>query len=196
MRWFKGLLAVAVVAMGLVGSAKADSITAVLVGGVSVPNGPNFDFTYDISLTTLMSLNATPVSDFFQIVDVKGYVSATWTPVVGTWTLPTTVAQNVVPVNPSGTITYLPDSVLIPNVLVTYTGLLYTNSTPSDVPIGTLVITSTLQDTMPGWMVGSDTQGSLNGSNFTACPVPIPTPAAAWAGLGLFALLAARKVMR
>ncbi len=205
--WFLNSLKVRIcglaVAMGLLGSMASASTVASFVG--VTPNGSNFDFTYDIVLTTGMSVDPGRVSDFFQVLDVLGYQGAAWYPLYGTvgtnWTVGL-VAQNSVPTNGiPADFTYTPDSVLRPNVVVTYiAGPIITNAGPVDMPLGTLVITSECGLVQQGWMVGSDTQilpnAVLNGSNFTACPVPVPTPAAAWAGLGLFALLAIRKVVR
>jgi hypothetical protein len=192
-----------VVAMGLLSSMASASTVATFLS--VTPNGSDFDFKYAISLTTRMSVGVVPVADFFEIVDVLGYKGAAWYPLFGivgpNWTVGIT-AVNSVPTNGiPASFTYLPDAAGIPNVLVTYVaGPNITNASAVDMPLGTLVITSTLNEVAPGWMVGSDTQilpgGRLNGSNFTACPVPIPTPAAMWSGMALLGLIGAAKLRK
>jgi len=203
MKWLKGMAVVsAVVLLMIAAPVKADSIIATL-DSISLSSPGVFDWKYDVNFYD--SLNKIEVTlgpngqqvhpDFFAVLDVDGLIGSTFSAVTGTWV----ESEPLLSPLPTTGLPVGEDNPAKKNVQWTYTAgpTIFGGSPATPTFLGTLHISSTLDKAMLGSCVGGyeriDDQLQAN-DNGTF--VPIPTPAAIWAGLALMGLVAVRKATR
>jgi len=186
-----------VVGLLLTGSMASASIVSTL-DSVSGPVAGLFDFTYSVHFSdALNKIESTGLHpDLFAVLDIIGLDHAKFTPdagvASGTWTV--SYPAQTVTYNNGTPIIAGDDKIGIRNVQVTLTA-----GGPFVAPIalGTLDIFSDSGQTKLGTCVGSyERLDNLEQQNINATLVPIPAPAAMWAGMGLLGLLGALRARK
>jgi hypothetical protein len=212
---------VAIIAMGMLAlslvpasSARADSILITLAGA-PVANGPNWDWTYNVSLTGFsqlwsgLSLPGPDVwaPDFAEVYDFGGYVGGiSFTAVAAglvnaDFTVSTpaidTAAEAAVFGPLSGEV--LADDAGTTNLKLEFNRALpYTNAGATDILLGTLTATSSNNFLTVGDYISTDTKSDgASGKHSASVQVPtVPTPQTVWGGMALFGLVGLVKARR
>jgi hypothetical protein len=223
----KSLMVAAVALAGLAfgaGQASANSIEITVSSPVVTPIAGGFDWAYDLVLTPsnrVVSADPTPsatsttvfdnsvggstgsVGVFFDIVGLFGVPFFTGTVDTPTADWAVVVEGGSSPIISDSSTLSLADGGL-PNVVVKYIGTGFTNTTASNVTLGTLHFSSIGGLTGAGTIkFGARDYDPRTGvavtntnSQSTIGPAVIPVPAAAWMGLSTLAGLAGMGIIR